>query len=462
LRLLPKVADLLEEPEIKTLIERFGRNAVRESIRDSLEHLRLKFAKALEAGDVHEHKTRDELKNEVISLAIRRLTSPAYNLRPVVNATGVVIHTNLGRAPLPPEALDRITAIAGGYSNLEYDMERGERGERYNHVRDILCEITGAEDAMVVNNNAAAVLLCLSALASGREVIISRGQLVEIGGSFRIPDVMAQSGARLVEVGTTNKTRLSDYEKAITENTALLLKVHTSNFRLVGFTSQVDSKDLKALGEKYNLPVMEDLGSGVLIDLKPFGLPEEPTVQASVKVGMDIITFSGDKLLGGPQAGIIIGKKELVERIKRHPLTRAVRIDKLTLAALEAVLRFYKDEEWQKIPVLSMLTKSRAVMEAQAQKLAAGIADVLGKNGNVEVVEDVSQAGGGALPGANIPTVTVAVGLEGIPAQELAQRLRNAPTPIIGRIKRDRFLLDLRTLNEKDIEKVIEMVRNIL
>jgi L-seryl-tRNA(Ser) seleniumtransferase len=238
--------------------------------------------------------------------------------------------------------------------------------------------------------------------------------------------------------------------------------VHTSNFRLVGFTSQVDSKDLKALGEKYNLPVMEDLGSGVLIDLKPFGLPEEPTVQASVKVGMDIITFSGDKLLGGPQAGIIIGKKELVERIKRHPLTRAVRIDKLTLAALEAVLRFYKDEEWQKIPVLSMLTKSRAVMEAQAQKLAAGIADVLGKNGNVEVVEDVSQAGGGALPGANIPTVTVAVGLEGIPAQELAQRLRNAPTPIIGRIKRDRFLLDLRTLNEKDIEKVIEMVRNIL
>ncbi|AYO30946.1 L-seryl-tRNA(Sec) selenium transferase [Biomaibacter acetigenes] len=461
MRKLPKVADLLEETEIKDLMTIFNRNYLTDILRESLETVRVKIMEKLESGDATD-KSENELKDEVISLAINKLSFSPYSLRPVINATGVVLHTNLGRAPLPEEAMKRIEMVAKAYSNLEFDIGRGERGERYSHVRELLCDITGAEDAMVVNNNAAAVLLCLSSLASGHEVVISRGQLVEIGGSFRIPDVMAQSGARLVEVGTTNKTHLKDYEMAINENTALLLKVHTSNFKLVGFTSQVSNEELITLGAKHNLPVMEDLGSGVLVDLKPYSLPEEPTVQDSVKAGMDLVTFSGDKLLGGPQAGIIVGKKGYISKIKRHPLTRAVRIDKLTLAALEAVLRLYKDGLWQHIPVLAMLTESKDAMENRARKLAEGLEGVLTGKGKVEIVDDVSQAGGGSLPGAEIPTRAVAVSVHDISSGELAERLRKVPTPVIARIKKDKLLFDVRTITEKDVEKIVEMVGKAL
>ncbi|HHW01982.1 MAG TPA: L-seryl-tRNA(Sec) selenium transferase [Thermoanaerobacterales bacterium] len=461
MRKLPKMADLLEENEIKDLMEKFNRKYLTEVLRESLETVRVRMMEAFERGEVPD-KSENELKDEVISIAASKLSFLPYSLKPVINATGVVLHTNLGRAPLPEEAIERIETAARTYSNLEFDLERGERGERYSHVRKLLCDITGAEDAMVVNNNAAAVLLCLSALAFGKEVVISRGQLVEIGGSFRIPDVMAQSGARLLEVGTTNKTHLEDYEKAINENTALLLKVHTSNFKMVGFTSCVTKEELINLGRKHNLPVMEDLGSGVLVDLKPYGLPEEPTVQDSIKAGMDLVTFSGDKLLGGPQAGIILGKKEYILKIKHHPLTRAVRIDKLTLAALEAVLRLYKDGLWQHIPVLAMLTEPKDAMENRARKLSEALERVLNGRGRVEIVDDVSQAGGGSLPGSEIPTRAVAVSVDGISAAELAERLRKVPVPVIARIKRDKLFFDMRTIADKDIEKMAEMVGEAL
>jgi L-seryl-tRNA(Ser) seleniumtransferase len=315
---------------------------------------------------------------------------------------------------------------------------------------------------MVVNNNAGAVLLALSALASGREVVISRGQLVEIGGSFRVPDVMAQSGATLVEVGTTNKTRIADYERAINDNTALLLKVHTSNFKFVGFWSEVKIEDLKSLGLKYGIPVMEDLGSGVLIDLAKFGLPPEPTVQSSVKAGADIVTFSGDKLLGGPQAGIILGKKEYIEKIKRHPLTRALRIDKLTLSALEAVLKIYRNEDYEKIPVLKMLLKSPEEMEKTAKKLAGELKKVVLDEGAIEIMDDASAVGGGSLPGVELPTKVVAIAIRTLSPDDLAKRLRSARIPVIGRIKKDKFLLDIRTLSEDDLKVIPEMVGSVL
>lgn len=454
---LPKIADLLEEAEIKDLILRLNKIYVTNVLRESLESIRLKMLTMIEDGNVPD-RSEEDLKKEVISLAINKLSFSPYSLKPVINATGVVLHTNLGRAPLPEEALKRIQMVASGYSNLEFDLSIGERGERYSHVRELLCDITGAEDALVVNNNAAAVLLCLSAIASGREVVISRGQLVEIGGSFRIPDVMAQSGAKLVEVGTTNKTNIRDYEMAINENTALLLKVHTSNFKQIGFTSQVTDEELKALWEKYNLPVMEDLGSGVLLDMRSFGFSEEPRVQDSVRAGMDLITFSGDKLLGGPQAGIILGKAEYISVIKRHPLNRAVRIDKLTLAALEAVLRLYKDGRWKHIPVLAMLMESIDDMEDRAQKLAEGVKEVLNEKGRVEIINDVTQAGGGSLPGVEIPTKCVGISVDGISPEEMAKRLRQVSFPVVARVKKDKLLFDLRTISEKEIEKIVEMV----
>lgn len=460
LRRLPKVSDLLEEPEIKELILRYNRNFVTDMLRESLETVRAEMIEELERGEGL-NKSGDDLKNGVIHLTLKKTLSP-YSLKPVINATGVVLHTNLGRAPLPQQALERIKIVAGGYSNLEYDLEEGERGERYSHVLQLLRDVTGAEDAMVVNNNAAAVLLCLSALAHHREVVISRGELVEIGGSFRIPEVMAQSGARLVEVGTTNKTHIKDYEMAINENTVLLLKVHTSNFRLVGFTSQVSRQELKALGIKYNLPVMEDLGSGVLMNLENFGIYKEPTVQDSIKDGIDLVTFSGDKLLGGPQAGIIVGKKDYISRIKKHPMTRAVRIDKLTLAALEAVMRLYKDGEWQKIPVLSMLVESKDAMEGRAKKLAAGLEKFLAGKGKVQIADDFSEAGGGSLPGVELPTKVVMLKINGISCDLIAERLRKGPIPVIARIKKDSLVFDLRTVKEDDIDKIIEMVEKAI
>ncbi|MCG0275552.1 MAG: L-seryl-tRNA(Sec) selenium transferase [Thermosediminibacteraceae bacterium] len=462
LRKLPKVSELLNEASIKALEEKYGRLAVLKAIRRSIDEIRCSLEKAFEKG-FSNNICEEELKKEALERALELFEKyRTYNLRKVINATGVVLHTNLGRAPLPEEALKNILEVASGYSNLEYDLDEGTRGERYAHVRELLCEITGAEDAMVVNNNAGAVLLVLSALAAGREVIISRGQLVEIGGSFRVPEVMAQSGARLVEVGTTNKTHIADYERAINENTALLLKVHTSNFKFIGFWSEVKIRELKSLGLKYGIPVMEDLGSGVLVDLTKFGLPPEPTVQESLEEGADIVTFSGDKLLGGPQAGIILGKREFIEKIKRHPLTRALRVDKLTLCALEAVLKIYSSGEPERIPVIRMLMKSPQEMEKHARRLAAELQRTIQGKGTVEVIDDVSQVGGGSLPGVELPTKAVSIQLREVGPDELARRLRMARIPVIGRIKKDRFLLDVRTMTEEDLKTASEMVGSVL
>lgn len=462
LRKLPKVSELMEEDSIKVLEHQYGRQLVLKAVREGIEEVRRLIEKSLEMGyeiQADEKDFKREALERTVKLASRY---GSYSLKKVINATGVVLHTNLGRAPLPEEALKNIVDVARGYSNLEFDLEEGKRGERYDHVRGLLCDITGAEDAMVVNNNAAAVLLALSALASGREVVISRGQLVEIGGSFRVPDVMAQSGAILVEVGTTNKTRIADYERAINDNTALLLKVHTSNFKFVGFWSEVKIEELKSLGLKYGIPVMEDLGSGVLIDLAKFGLPPEPTVQSSVKAGADIVTFSGDKLLGGPQAGIILGKKEYIEKIKRHPLTRALRIDKLTLSALEAVLKIYRNEDYEKIPVLKMLLKSPEEMEKTAKKLAGELKKVVLDKGTIEIMDDASAVGGGSLPGVELPTKVVAIAIRTLSPDDLAKRLRSARIPVIGRIKKDKFLLDIRTLSKDDLKVIPEMVGSVL
>jgi L-seryl-tRNA(Ser) seleniumtransferase len=400
----------------------------------------------------------------LVELILDRLeTLGAYTLQTVINATGIIIHTNLGRSILPEEAVDRLQALCRSYSNLEYDLQKGRRGSRYVHAESILREISGAEAALVVNNNAGAVLLVLSTLAAGREVVVSRGQLVEIGGSFRIPDVMKSSGAILREVGCTNRTHLRDYEAAINEQTALLLKVHCSNYRIIGFTSEVPLEELVELGRWTNLPVMEDLGSGSFVDLSRFGLQREPTVQEAVRARADIVTFSGDKLLGGPQAGIIVGRKELVDRCKNNPLTRALRVDKMTLAALEAVLRLYRDEEraLESIPTLQMIKAPVGILEERAHELAARIqsADVNQYLSDVSVREGYSQVGGGSLPGEELPTYVVAVHSHLMSTKKMEQILRKNKPPIIGRIESDNYLMDVRTIRPGEIaiiEKAFE------
>jgi L-seryl-tRNA(Ser) seleniumtransferase len=359
-------------------------------------------------------------------------------LRRVINATGVIAHTNLGRAPLAEGALARVQEVARGYSNLEYDLTAGRRGSRQDHVAGILRRLTGAEAALVVNNNAGAVMLALAALAEGREVIVSRGELIEIGDGFRIPDVLARSGARLREVGTTNRTRAADYEAAISPETALLLRVHQSNFRLVGFTEQPSLRELAQLAQSHKLPLVDDLGSGALIDVG-----DEPTARASLEAGADLVCFSGDKLLGGPQAGIVVGRADLVERLRRHPLQRALRADKLTLAALEGTLALYLDAP-ERIPVLRMLREDARAVRARAERLAAAV------EGAVE--ETVARVGGGALPLAEIPSFACAV------EEELATPLRVGEPPVVGIVRDGRVLLDCRTLADDDIDAVAAAV----
>ena len=379
------------------------------------------------------------------------------NLRNTINATGVVVHTNLGRSLLAPEVVENLITIASRYSNLEYDLSFGKRGSRYSCVEDLICEISGAEAAMVVNNNAGAVLLCLETLARDKEVVVSRGELVEIGGSFRVPDVMAKSGGILREVGTTNRTHLRDYENAIAPNTGLLLKVHTSNYSVVGFTADVSLPELVNLGAAHRLPVMEDLGSGTFIDFSKYGLLKEPTVQESVTAGADVITFSGDKLLGGPQSGIIVGKKEVVDRIKKNPITRALRIDKLTLAALESTLRLYRDEEKavRIIPTLGMIMLPLEEIQKRAQQLA----DALKKSGDarlhIQLIERSSKTGGGALPLMELPSLCVGIQIKGISPNVLEKTMRSNDPPIIGRIEDDLFVMDPRTI-QKDELSIIE------
>ncbi len=371
----------------------------------------------------------------------------AFSLRPVINATGVVLHTNLGRAPLSVLALERMASVAEGYSNLELDLASKERGSRYAHVEELLRRLTGAEDALVVNNNAAAVLLALETLAHGKEVVVSRGELIEIGGEFRIPDIMVRSGAVLREVGATNRTHLKDYVGAIGPNSGLLLKVHTSNYRVVGFTADVSSRELVALGHERGLPVMEDLGSGSLIDLRRWGFPYEPTVQEVVAAGVDLVSFSGDKLLGGPQAGIVVGRRELVERLKKNPWNRALRIDKLTLAALEATLYAYDaGRALETVPTLQLLTEPLVTVRRRARRLLARLGPELKQRLTAQVIEDRAQVGGGALPTVELPTVAVALGTTASAARALDEALRRGTPPAIGRIVDDRLLLDCRTV----------------
>jgi len=387
------------------------------------------------------------------------------HFRRVLNATGVVIHTNLGRSILAREAMDAVAEACARYSNLEFSLATGERGSRYSHVEDLLTTLTGAEAALVVNNNAAAVFLILDTLARGREVVVSRGQLVEIGGSFRIPDVMARSGATLVEVGTTNRTHPRDYENAVTENTAALLKVHTSNYRVIGFTAEVTMEQLVAIGRQHNLPVIEDLGSGNLCNFDSSGLGHEPTVQAAVAAGLDVVSFSGDKVLGGPQAGIIVGRKEYVERIKKNPLNRALRIDKMTLAALEATLRLYLDPEAarQRVPTVRMITAPAEELRHRATALRRKVAKALPERVAAALVPGVSRVGGGSFPERDLATTLVALRpLTGQSAEDLRRALLDTDPPLVGRIEEDAFCLDVRTLADDEFGLVLRALNQAL
>ncbi len=441
-RSLPNIDDLLGRPELAGA----PRELVLRCAREQLEALRAEFASGLRCDPVEPGEVLER-----VAAAVEAAQQPS--LRRVINATGIVIHTNLGRSVTAEAAREAVSEVSRGYSNLEYDCAAGERGHRSDHIEALLCELTGAEAALAVNNNAAAVLLTLAALAAGRNTIVSRGQLVEIGGSFRIPDVMAASGTFMIEVGTTNKTHLSDYARAIGDHTGLLFKAHTSNYQLVGFTEEVSLADLVALGAEHGVPVVEDLGSGVLIDLSSYGLPAEPTVQASLAAGADVVTFSGDKLLGGPQAGLICGRRAVIGRLRNHPMMRALRLDKMTLAALEATLRLYRDpaRAVSEIPTLRMLTKTTEQCRAQASALAEALRAVAGSCAlSLEVADDVSLAGGGSLPGTEIATAVVKLACEGHSEAELDRRLRALPTPVIARVRGGSLILDVRTLSTDD------------
>ena len=441
-RSIPKVDILLEEEEIKELILRYSRETVMEAVHTEIDKLRAYIGQCEEE---EEGRRQIELLTSHIRRSVEAMHTP--NMRMVINGTGTILHTNLGRAPIGVEHMKRVAEIATGYSNLEYNLESGKRGERYSHFEKLLCKITGAEAAMAVNNNAAAVMLILSSLAKGGEVVVSRGEPVEIGGKFRVPDVMEQSGATLVEVGTTNKTHFADYENAITEETTALLKVHSSNYRIGGFTESVGIDDLVPLGKKHDLPVIEDLGSGVQIDLSKYGIPYEPTVQDSIRNGADVVCFSGDKLLGGPQAGIIVGKKKYIDRMKQNQLMRALRIDKFTASALEVVLKEYLSEERavQNIPVLQMMTKPFEEVKKEAQRLRR-LLNTLSLHAEIELEECHSQIGGGSLPLERIPSMAVTIKPLGMSTVELEEYMRFLPVPIIPRTMNDKIFLDVRTI----------------
>ena len=452
LRRIPAVEQLLAEPETQALTAQFGRSQVLEAVRTVTAAVR----QAILAAEEERTLPGLDLAAFVNRLKQQVETQTKPSLIPVINATGVVLHTNLGRAPLAAEACRAVAQVARGYSNLEYNLAQGERGSRHAHLEKLLCQLTGAEAAAVVNNNAAAVLLSLAALAADREVVVARGQLVEIGGSFRIPEVMAAGGCWLREVGTTNKGYLSDYETAIGEETALLLKVHTSNYRICGFTETVSAAKLVTLGRKYHLPVLEDLGSGVLVDLSTIGLEKEPPVPESIAAGVDVVTFSGDKLLGGAQAGIIVGKKKYLDQIKRHPLARAVRVGKLTLAALEATLHLYLDPErvWERVPTLRALRQDQDSIRIRAQRLAEDI-DQRCDGLTATVDPGTSEVGGGSLPLTRLPTFLVAITADELSAQELANRLRQGSPPVVARIANEQVLLDLRTVAPPEEDQLL-------
>ena len=453
---IPNVDRILAEPEMVQLEKRFPRGIILEAVRRGLDYLRQKIMTAQNPADLDESIFSFENLLPDFMAEIENQTNP--KLKRVINATGVVIHTNLGRSLLHEGAIEHITQVSRCYSNLEFDLIQGKRGSRYSHVEEILYRLTGAEAALVVNNNAAAVLVVLNTLAEGKEVIVSRGQLVEIGGAFRIPDVMKRSGAILREIGTTNRTHLSDYEGAMGEQSALILKVHTSNFRIVGFTSEVELKELVELAHSQHLPIMEDLGSGCLIDLSKYGMDREPTVQEAIKEGADIVTFSGDKLMGGPQAGIILGRREYIQRIKANPLNRAVRIDKLTLAGLESTLLIYLDEARavREIPTLRMLTYSHDELRKRAQRLSRKIRTTIPSGVKIGVRGDVSQVGGGAYPVQLLPTYVVTLNPDHGSVHQLEKRLREGNPPIIARVSKEEVLLDVRTIGNEEENFIVD------
>lgn len=461
LRNLPKVDNILEKKGIKNLLNNYPRDYVLKAIRESLDEVRNSV--------INNRICEEEFKIKVLNIeddVIERIKKKnQFKLKKVINATGTVIHTNLGRSVLTDDILDNVKEVSTGYSNLEYDLINGKRGSRYSHLIELIREITGAEDAIIVNNNAAAVLLVLSSLGKDKEVVVSRGELIEIGGAFRIPDVMEQSGCHLVEVGTTNKTHLSDYEHAITEDTGALLKVHTSNYKILGFTESVDSKDLSSLGKDNSIPVIEDLGSGVLVDLSKYNLSYEPTVGETLKKGVDIVTFSGDKLLGGPQAGIIVGKKEYIDLCKRNPLNRALRIDKFTIAALESVLRYYIDEKdaVKNIPTLRMITMKKEEIENKAKLLKDKIDELsLNKEIKIDMVDLVSQVGGGSMPLEELPSKGISLHLENYSANKMEEFFRNYKIPIIARISDNVIYFDLRTVEIEEIEIIVDAIASFI
>jgi L-seryl-tRNA(Ser) seleniumtransferase len=460
-RSLPSVDELVRLPELTSLVEHAGHAAVTEAARAVLARVREEIA----AGRLD--RAGVDLAVSGLTEAIERELRRAlqHSLQSVINATGVVLHTNLGRAPLGSAALEHLGQIAATYSNLEFDIAQGERGKRDVHVQRLFAQLLGSVAAeqistVVVNNNAAAVLLGLNTLAEGGEVIVSRGELVEIGGSFRIPEVMAKSDAILREVGTTNRTRIGDYERAINEKTRLLLRVHRSNFQITGFTEQPFLDALVDLGRKHGIPVMEDLGSGALVDLRSLGISSEPGVADSLRAGVDVVTYSGDKLLGGPQAGLLSGRRELIARIRSNPLFRALRVDKLTYAALEATLLAYVRQDHDSIPALRMLRLTAEEIQGRAEAMKKTLQSEKGRLG-LEMVDGRSIVGGGAAPAASLPTRLLAVTCEGLSADELAARLRTCEPPVIARVEEGRVLLDLRTVFQEQDELVMRALAAI-
>jgi len=440
LRQIPSVDELLNRPAIAELSQRAGREFTVEVTRRVLADLR-------ERADVEVASLSANIADIEMRITKRIEEELAPSLRSMINATGVVLHTNLGRAPIGKSAAEHLAATATRYSNLEYDLAEGARGKRDVHTNKLLATLVGAESAIVVNNNAAAVFLTLNTLAKGAEVIVSRGELIEIGDGFRIPDIMTQSGVELREVGTTNRTRIADYERAVTERTRLLLRVHPSNFRIVGFTKRPKLEELVAVGRRLGIPVVEDLGSGCLIDLSSVGI-DEPIARTSFDAGVDVVTFSGDKLLGGPQAGIIAGKKSIVERIRRNPLFRALRVDKLTIAVLEMTLRAYRRSAWNEIPALRMIRMTASEIEQRARAFVARLTGRLLDGVVLEIREGSSVIGGGSTPDQKLPTSLIAIASRLYSAAQIEERLRRpaSGTPVIARIEEDRLVIDLRTV----------------
>ncbi len=461
---LPSVDEILNDKRIVRLCEELPRNIVVESVRNTIDNYRKKIVD-LQESMVEKFEVNSEiiLKNSVNNAN----KNYQLSLQNVINATGIVVHTNLGRSLLSDKIKDELWGAASRYTNLEYDIDKGSRGSRYIHLTNMIKRLTGAEDVLVVNNNAAAVLLVLSTMAKGGEAIVSRGELVEVGGAFRIPSIMALSNATLVEVGATNKTRYSDYENAITENTKVLMKVHTSNYRIVGFSESVSLEEMREMGDKYDIPVVEDLGSGVFIDLSKYNMTYEPTVFDSINKGVDVVSFSGDKMLGGPQAGIIVGKKKYIEKMKKNQLTRALRVDKMTIAALEATLRFYLDEEKaiKEIPTLKMLTYNDDELKKKADDLYSTIIDNIGENNekiNVSIERCMGQVGGGSMPTEELESYAVVLHSEKIKTNMLEEEFRLGKYHVIARVYEDKYVLDVRTIFEEQYEHIAEELVRIL